>query len=314
MAKLEYIVRNYRPSDFESLARLSARQNRSYGRIQTTPEFAECLKRPGFSPERDLFIAEAGGIAVGYAHITIEAFIGRVHLRGWIDPPHRRRGLAARLLKPVSARTIDLGIDSIQTAVFQENRTAREALPRLGFTCIRRYLDMEIDIVTIPAELLARAGKNCRQMQAGDEKPIMELQNRAFARNWGYQPYDLDTFVYDINLNNRSWRDLIVCPAQGDITGYCWTEIDEFITVNGVEKRGFVNMLGISPDNRSRGIGRQVLLAGLCHLKNNGIVKASLSVDILNSTACALYRSLGFIGYGSTLWYERKAGQETGIR
>lgn len=305
MVKPGYIIRNYRPSDFEGLARLSTRQNRNYGRIQTTPEFAECLKRPGFSPERDLFIAEIGGIAVGYAQITIEAFIGRVHLRGWIDPPHRRRGLAARLLETVSARTIDLGIDSIQTTVFQENRTAREALPRLGFACIRRYLDMELDTGTIPAELLARARKTCRQMQAGEEACLEELQNRAFAGHWGYQPYNLATFVYDINLNNRSWRDIIVYPENGPVTAYCWTETDEFVTVNGVERRGFVNMLGTRPEYRSRGIGRQVLLAGLCHLKDNGIEKVSLSVDAVNTTAGELYHSLGFTEYGSTLWYEK---------
>lgn len=314
MTKPGYLVRNYQPSDFENLARLVARQNRIYGRVETAGEFDSLLKRPGFSPEKDMFIAETSGAAVGYAQITAETFIGRVHLRGWIDPPHRRQGLAVRLLELVSARTTELGIGSIQTSVFQENRAAREALPCLGFNCIRRYLDLEIDICAIPAERLDRARKHCRQMQTGEEASLVELQNRAFAGHWGYQPYDLATFIYDINLNNRSWRDIIVFPERGPVTGYCWTETDEFMTVNGMERRGFVNMLGTGPEYRSRGIGRQVLMAGLSHLKDKGTEKVSLSVDSENTTAGELYRSLGFVEFGSTLWYERKAGHETGTR
>ena len=65
-------------------------------------------------------------------------------------------------------------------------------------------------------------------------------------------------------------------------------------------------MLGVDPDHWGRGIGKQVLLAGLSYLKSRGLRVVELTVDSKNKAACALYSSVGFKLWTSSLWYEKK--------
>ena len=73
-------------------------------------------------------------------------------------------------------------------------------------------------------------------------------------------------------------------------------------------------MLGVDPDYRGKGIGKEVLLAGLSYLKREGFQIAELTVDSENQAACTLYRSAGFRIQASTLWYEKAIGQDTGAK
>jgi mycothiol synthase len=57
------------------------------------------------------------------------------------------------------------------------------------------------------------------------------------------------------------------------------------------EGAGRIYMLGVDPDYRERGLGRQLLLIGLSYLKTKGLQVIELTVDSENKVACALYRS-----------------------
>ena len=67
-------------------------------------------------------------------------------------------------------------------------------------------------------------------------------------------------------------------------------------------------MLGVDPDYRAKGVGMQVLVAGLSRLKGKGIQIVQLTVDSENKAALALYRSIGFEVWKSSLWYEKALG------
>ena len=71
------------------------------------------------------------------------------------------------------------------------------------------------------------------------------------------------------------------------------------------ERIGLILMMGVDPDYRDKGIGKIVLLAGLSYLKSKGVQVAELTVDSENEVACALYRSVGFQTWTSSLWYEK---------
>jgi mycothiol synthase len=65
-------------------------------------------------------------------------------------------------------------------------------------------------------------------------------------------------------------------------------------------------MLGVDPDYQGRGLGRQLLLVGLSYLKSKGLRVVELTVDSENKVACALYKSVGFNLWTSSLWYEKR--------
>jgi len=67
-------------------------------------------------------------------------------------------------------------------------------------------------------------------------------------------------------------------------------------------------MLGVDPDYRSKGIGRELMMAGLARLRDRGLRVAELTVDSENRTARRLYESLGFEVRANTLWYEKAVG------
>jgi mycothiol synthase len=65
-------------------------------------------------------------------------------------------------------------------------------------------------------------------------------------------------------------------------------------------------MLGVDPDYRGRGLGRQLLLVGLSYLKSKSLRVAVLTVDSENKAARVLYKSVGFELWKSSLWYEKR--------
>ena len=65
----EYIIRNYRPSDFDGFLQLKNQYERL---TRWTPQsLRDSLRRPNYSPERDLFLVEHSGEIVGYLDITL---------------------------------------------------------------------------------------------------------------------------------------------------------------------------------------------------------------------------------------------------
>ncbi|MFI6033191.1 GNAT family N-acetyltransferase [Streptomyces sp. NPDC051315] len=59
--------------------------------------------------------------------------------------------------------------------------------------------------------------------------------------------------------------------------------------------RSWILSLGIAPDLRGQGLGRQLMTQILGRLGTEGVHSVSLSVEPGNDSAVALYRSLGFV-------------------
>lgn len=306
MSKSEYVIRNYNEADFEAFSRAFTQDRRIESPVDR-------VKRPGISPESNLFIAESGKEMIGYALAEPELSINRVILHCWVQPEHRRKGVARELVNRVINRAEELNVQAVHVDISSNNSIARNELPKLGFKYVRRYLELFLEIDKIPAEDLEKAGKECRQLLPGEEKQLSDLQNKAFADHWGYQPNTPETIAYDISLSHRSPQDIVVTCEENSIHGYCWTEIIDIVVESGQKKHGIIYMIGTDPECRGKGLGKKVLLAGLSYLKNMGINTVSLSVDSENRIAYELYRSMGFEERGSTLWYERKIGYGTRI-
>ena len=85
---------------------------------------------------------------------------------------------------------------------------------------------------------------------------------------------------------------LVVTPA-GDpdlLVGLCRT-----LELPGDDgRRGEIGIVGLLPDWRGRGLGRQLLRWGVGHLRSAGFGEIELSVEARNAPALELYRSEGF--------------------
>ncbi|MFQ6121878.1 MAG: GNAT family N-acetyltransferase [Dehalococcoidales bacterium] len=303
MGSSPYIIRNYHPSDFEDYVKFITEVEKlePTGRCCSPQVISESLQRPNYSPEQNLFIVEIAGKTVSFMNVIPEMNIRRVILDCLVHPEHRRKGLAKRLLGHAIHRAKKLKAKVIQVNIRQDNVVAKRVLPKLGFTVCRRFLEIRRSLSDLPDT--AHNIYSCRHLQPGEEDKLTQIQNRCFAGTWGYNPNTTEEIAYYANLSHRSPQDIVLICEGDKPVGYCWTEINRE-AVKG-ERKGRIFMLGVDPDYRGKGIGKIALLAGLSRLKSKGIRVVEVTVDSENEVARALYRSVGFKPWTSSLWYEK---------
>ena len=190
---------------------------------------------------------------------------------------------------------------------------AMRVLHGLGFSLIRQYFELRLDIARVGGLDKAELDPDCRYLQPGEEAKLTQLQNCAFAGSWGYNPNTVEDITFQINSNASSRDDIILICKKDKAIGYCWTGISCEEGKPSIRK-GRILMLGVIPDYRLKGIGNKLVLAGLARLRSKGLQFTELTVDSENKAACTLYRSIGFEVQVNTFWYQKVINQETGAR
>jgi mycothiol synthase len=231
-----------------------------------------------------------------------ELEIGRVVLSCFVHPGHDSRDLTTNLIVRALQRARELGAESAQVNVHEKNAATRKFFSGMGFDRIRRFLEMSLDMMALSLPDMTEILSVCRRLEPGEESKLTFIQNRSFIDTWGFNPSTEEEIAYRMGLANCSPNVLFLCE-DGNPLGYCWTRIES--TIQPGKRLGQIHMLGVEPHHRGKGIGKQVLLAGLSHLKREGIRFVKLTVDEKNEAACKLYKSLGFTVGGQTLWYEK---------
>ena len=307
MAGASYIIRNYSSHDFDRYVQLhvESEQLDPSGHFTSEQGLSDSLGRPNFSPETDLFVAELDGNLVGCLNVTLEHGIQRTLLDGLVHPLHRRKGIATELFASGLQRVSKSGITSAQVSVLETNTAAKGLLNHLGFTFIRHFFEMRLDINTVQLPAARQSATNSRRLKQGEENLLTEIQNRCFADTWGFNPNTEEEIAYRLNMNGRSPDDVILTYLDDLPVGYCWTIKDAEENENSEKTKGLIHMLGVDPHFRQQEIGRTILLNGLEDLKAKGVDIVDLTVDCENPAACSLYESVGFKVYAKTEWYER---------
>jgi mycothiol synthase len=305
MNKATTKIRNYQTSDLRKYALLQTEIEKlePMGRC-VSPQFtAKQLRRPNYCPEQDLFIAEIDKDIVGFMNIESELAIGRVILDCRVLPDHRKRGITVELFNSSMNRAKELGAKVAHVNINEDNVAAKKILLELGFSLVRRFLELRLDIGRVEG-LGIQPTLECCYLRPGEEDKLTQLQNRAFAGTWGYNPNTVEEITFRISSSTCSQQDIVLTYEGHRAIGCCWTGI---ICEEGIPsvRKGRIHMLGVDPDYRGKGIGRELIMAGLARLRNRGLNVAELTVDSENKAACCLYRSIGFEVQANTFWYQK---------
>ena len=302
-----YTIRNYQPSDFEDYVKLNFEVEKlePMGRCTSRQVLSENLRRPNYSPEQDLFVAETAGKIIGFINITPELLTKCILIDCLIHPEHRRRGLAKQLITHTTRRAKELKTTVARINIRQDNTTAKQALSELGFRTVRRFLELRLALDEIRFSEVAQSNYSSRHLHPAEEDKLTQIQNRCFTGTWGYNPNTTEEIVYLLSLSHGSPQDVILICEEDKVAGYCWNKINCEAEAADGGQRGRIFMLGVDPNYRGRGIGKIALREGLVYLKNKGVRLVELDVDGENKVARALYRSVGFKRWTSILWYEK---------
>jgi mycothiol synthase len=303
-----FVIRNYHPDDFDNFVQLhmeTESHDRS-GRYTSRQRLAEDLGHPRFQPEHNLWVAERDGNLIGCVGVFPEPGIGRALLNGLVHPQKRKKGIARKLFAHAIEHARQAGLKEAQICIPQTNRAAKNLMKRLELRFIRRFIGMELDLNTSPLPVITPATYAIRHLQPGEERLLTGIQNRSFADAWGFNPNTTEEITYRVNLGSCAPEDILMAYLGDRPIGYCWTR--RFVETHAASEsvKGEIHMMGVDPDFRKQGVGRNILLAGLSHLKDKSITIIELTTDGEDPVAARLYESVGFRKMMISEWYEKK--------
>lgn len=226
-------------------------------------------------------------------------------LRGAVHPRWRDQGIAYQLIEHSWA---DMRQQCAQAAgktawvnawAYEHDRQHCRSLSHFGLRPYHIYHELEIPAQQIkkiptPPDIVIRPWDN-RYCEAA-----VALRNRAFARNWGYQPTTAATLRrrfesarYEPSFSFTAWQQMPAGTGE-EMVGLIhaclgWTR--QLRQAN----EGEIVWVAVAEEVRGRGIGRALMLTAMQALSQAGAETISVSADnYADRPAIGLYTQLGF--------------------
>lgn len=238
---------------------------------------------------------------VGYAAISGHGTYALV------DPDYEGRGIGTRLLDWAERRDRELGRERHRQGLPASDERGRALLVAAGYRTSRSYwrLTRQLHDLGNPEDL--PAGVRLRPFDAdSDAEAVHALNETSFADNADYRP---ETFISfrDEHLRAHDLDPTLSCVAEhdGDLIGFLLARrwLDESV--------GFVDLLGVHPDHRRRGLAITMLKTTFTRFAAAGLNEAQLGVASDNPRALTLYERCGMTPRFRIDTYERPARSDT---
>lgn len=214
-----------------------------------------------------------------------------------VAPEERRQGLGRRLVELGLGMEGARGRTDLLMGVLPGDEPGACFLAANGFAFHSVVWDLElapdraVASPTWPDDVLVRSFDAGRDVQA-----LPRLVNAAFADHPTPIVMEEAMLLASLDDPNILDDDAIVLEdgASGEPVGFCLNDVRRADGVV-VSDHGEIGMIGVRPDARGRGLGRQLLRAGIGYLRSVGASRVTLAVNGRNDGALALYESEGFV-------------------
>ncbi len=265
-------------------------------------------------------LAEQHGtpVLLGYAHLDVSDAAEGPSAELAVSPTVRRQGVGGMLVRELVSLS-DPHPGRLRLWAHGADAAANELASAHGFHRVRRLWQLRRSLFAPLDPGAIPEGITLRSFDAQRDIPgWLTLNAAAFADladQGGWTREDLERRMAE------PWFDpsgfLMAEATDGRLVGFHWTKVhshghghhppgDHEHTSHGVhEPIGEVYVLGVDPGMRGQGLGRSLTLAGLHHLRRQGLASALLYVDADNVSAISLYKALGFAAWDSDTLFRR---------
>ena len=212
----------------------------------------------------------------------------RVHLEGGVDPVHRHHGVGSAVLdweigrarqllarsdRAVPARLVVHVEDGMPDSVHM--LTTRGFQPRRYYTELRRDLAMPLPEVTLkrPLEIVPWSAELDEQVRLA--------HNVAFAEHWVSEPQTAESWAQGRTYFVPEWSFIVLdrTTDRAQVVGYLLSSKYEQDWSSLGWSEGYIDLLGVRPDWRGRGIATALVSRALHAYAASQMQYASLGVD-----------------------------------
>lgn len=293
------VVRNPTMDDVEAVvAVMNACDIAEYGTADTeVADFRNDWERPGFDLSQDAWVVVTPeGQIVGYEEAEYSEETRHVEADGYVHPDYENRGIGTHLLSLVeswaAAQCSDLTLDHpihIHATVSGSNVTAHPLFESLGYTIVRQFWRMEIEMKEAPLAPEWPAGIVVRPFRLGqDERIAKATMDEAFEDHWGFEPDSFEEWVQRRIARESFDPSLWFLAYDGnEVAGAILCHYRQ-------EYGGWVRGLGVRRPWRQKGLGMALLRHALGVFYCRGQHTVGLGVDAQSLTgATRVYERAG---------------------
>jgi mycothiol synthase len=235
----------------------------------------------------------------------------RTYLDGGVHPEWRARGIGRELLawqvdraRQVLAAT-GKDVPGRIAAFASEQATATIALLQAaGLAPIRVYSELRRPLGEDLPERVPPSGVRIAPWSDERDEDVRLAHNEAFASHWGSEPQTGESWRSGRSQFAPDWSLVALDEESDEVAGYLLSGRYEQDWEIAGHSSGYVELLGVRPGWRRRGVAPALLAAVMARLRADGIEYAEIGVDTENlSGALGLYTSLGFAPFHRATMY-----------
>lgn len=221
---------------------------------------------------------------------------GFPHAQGWmhVHPDYRLKGLGRALYNETVRQAEEQAASALMFTPSEHATLLIDFLGRRGYEIERYFWDMQlpanqpVEANTLPEGFTIRTFVHDQ-----DEELLTHVRNVTFADHYGSVQRTVEEMTYRTKEPHFRAEGVFFAFEGGQIAGFCLTSMDPRECERRSESVGHIQLLGVMPAYRGRGLGRALLLAGVNYLRHD-VSLVELGVEGKNDTALALYESVGF--------------------
>ncbi len=209
--------------------------------------------------------------------------VGEAELIGMVDPDHRRRGIAGRLLDRALASCDERGLGRRLLIAPRASDAAAALATARG--AVLDHSEHSLELTGEPHRAAAAPEIALRDATAADRADLIRILSAGF----GPPP---DSMLDPLHTDTS--RTLIIA-RDGRPIGT--------LRADRHGEQGAIYGFAIDPEERGRGVGRDVLGRVCADLRAHGAHRVKLEVEVDNDAALHLYTSVGFTPVGTEDYY-----------